>query len=87
VTYGELHDQLAEDGASLLVKVLNDLDAHRQTSVVQDESKVTLAPKIQTYMAKINWDETAEAIYRRYRAIGENVLSIHTDPAIFKVQE
>ncbi|KAI9205056.1 formyl transferase [Polychytrium aggregatum] len=69
--YHELHDRLAELGASQLAEVLRSLEAHKAQAQVQDSSMVTKAPKIVKSQAAIDWSgDTAEKIYRTHRAIG-----------------
>ena len=43
-TTGELHDRLALDGASLVLKVLSELADGRAVEAPQDESLATTAP-------------------------------------------
>jgi len=46
MTAGELHDIMAETGANLLVKTCKSIMSGNEQPKKQDESKVTLAPKI-----------------------------------------
>ena len=64
-TAGELHDELAEVGANLLVDTLGQLDhlkAHPQPP------GATYAEKVDKAEAKLDWDEPAERLEREVRA-------------------
>ncbi len=67
-TAEELHDRLAALGGSALVAHLDDILAGGATSVEQDESLVTYAPKIVTSDARIDWSHSADELVRRVRA-------------------
>lgn len=67
-TAEELHDRLAALGGSTLVAHLDDILAGGATSVEQDESLVTYAPKIVTSDARIDWSVSADELVRRVRA-------------------
>src|SRR5436305_11579676 len=45
-TAGELHDRLARDGASLSLRVIEDLARSSAIETIQDESLATLSPKL-----------------------------------------
>jgi methionyl-tRNA formyltransferase len=66
-TAGELHDRLAKDGAGLMVKTLEELEAGRIKELPQDETKATIAPKLSREAAKIDWNSSAAEISRRIR--------------------
>src|SRR5438477_7849073 len=55
-TAGELHDQLAPDGAELLVKVVGELERGMVGEREQDEKLATHAPKLNREAAKVDWD-------------------------------
>jgi methionyl-tRNA formyltransferase len=65
-TAGELSDELAREGAALMVKVLADPSAFPPT--VQPESGSLYAPKIDKAEARIDFRETAVQIERQVRA-------------------
>lgn len=65
---GQLHDRLAELGASLLLRHLDDILAGRLMADAQDEALVTYAPKIKTADAELDFERTAEALVRHVRA-------------------
>lgn len=63
-TAGTLHDRLATLGAELLVETLQgDFPRHKQ-----DESKITVAPKLAKEDGRIDWSQPAEVIERQIRA-------------------
>jgi methionyl-tRNA formyltransferase len=64
-----LHDQLAKDGARLMVEALVQLEEKGQLPAEeQDESLVNYAHKIQKAEAPIDWSKSAEQISRQIRA-------------------
>ncbi|MCK4903975.1 MAG: methionyl-tRNA formyltransferase, partial [Candidatus Marinimicrobia bacterium] len=66
--YGTLASRLSEIGADLVVKTLNEIEAGNLQGTHQDESKVTLAPKIKSDNYKIDWTKTSEQVYNLIRA-------------------
>lgn len=58
-TAGELHDRLAEDGATLVLRVLEELAAGTARETPQDEAQATLAPKLKRETARIDWTAPA----------------------------
>src|SRR5207244_11203976 len=66
---GELHDRLAEDGAPLMLSVLESLAEGRAIERPQDESAATVAPKMSRESARIEWSQSAEQIARAIRAL------------------
>lgn len=54
-TAGELHDRLAGEGARLMVRTIQDLQAGPVTEIAQDESLATQAPKLSRQSAAIDW--------------------------------
>ena len=65
-TAGQLHDEMAELGARLIVEVLADLEGIKP--LPQDESLVTYAAKIDKAEAKLDFCQPAEVLERRIRA-------------------
>ena len=59
-TTGELHDLLAADGPALVEQVLQAHASGTLAPVEQDESAVTLAPKLSRTEAVMDWTEPAE---------------------------
>lgn len=68
-TTGDLHDRLAEMGAEMVVRVLDDLDSGQITPEPQDEDAVVYARKISPEDARLDWTLSANALDRRIRAL------------------
>jgi len=69
-TTQKLHDKLAHMGASALIECLELLGKNLlPTPMVQDESLVTYAHKLNKSEAQLNWNESAENIDRKIRAL------------------
>jgi methionyl-tRNA formyltransferase len=68
-TAGDLLGRLANDGAHLLVQVLDGIQAGNLAAVAQPLDGVSLAPKITVEDARVRWDEPAFAVDRRIRAV------------------
>ncbi|HET8569746.1 MAG TPA: methionyl-tRNA formyltransferase, partial [Candidatus Limnocylindria bacterium] len=66
---GELTDRLAVMGADLLRATLPRYVARELVPVPQDDSLATLAPKVATADAAIDWSRPAEEVARRIRAM------------------
>jgi len=66
-TTGELTEELAELGASLMVEVLRELDNH--VAVAQDDTEATYAPKIDKAEARIDWSRSAEELVRHIHGL------------------
>lgn len=67
-TTQSLHDKLAEIGADLMVKTMQDLAENKVlSSTVQDESLVTYAHKLEKSEAAIDWTKPAIEISRQVR--------------------
>ncbi len=65
-TTGELHDELAALGASMMVKALANFDTLQAEP--QDDSLATYAPKITKAEAKLDFTKPAEMLEREVRA-------------------
>jgi len=65
----DLHDELADLGASLINGALEDLAAGTAVSVPQPDEGITYAHKIDKAEARINWFETATQIDRKVRGL------------------
>ena len=70
--YSTLAESLGEIGADLVVKTLDGLEADYLKGIQQDESKVTMAPKIKSDDYKIDWSKTAEQIHNLIRAFSQS---------------
>ena len=66
-TLGELHDRLADEGATLLLDVLTDFETKIATP--QAEEGVTIAPKITKEMAAIDWKKPAADVHNHIRGM------------------
>jgi methionyl-tRNA formyltransferase len=66
-TTGELTAELAAVGAAAMVEVLADLAAFPPE--LQDDAAAIYAPKIDKAEARIDWNDKAEAIERKVRAL------------------
>jgi len=69
VTTGELHDQLAEAGAALVVTAMADLEAGRLVAVPQAADGVLYAAKIDKAEARINFTRDAVAVHNHIRGL------------------
>jgi methionyl-tRNA formyltransferase len=67
-TGGSLHDRLSRMAAELLTAHLDDLEAGRLPAVLQDESRVTYAGKLDKREAAIDWRRSAAELERQVRA-------------------
>jgi len=67
-TGGSLHDRLSGLAADLLVRHLGDLEQGVLEPVVQDESLVSYASKLDKCEAVINWQQDAAQLERQVRA-------------------
>ncbi|MBU3643966.1 MAG: methionyl-tRNA formyltransferase [Candidatus Methylopumilus sp.] len=68
-TAQSLHDKLAQQGAELLLQVMQTLSQHEEIEAeAQDESLVTYAEKLQKSEAIIDWQQSATQISRQVRA-------------------
>lgn len=68
-TSGELHDELAEMGAKLLVSKLEDFDKEKITAEPQDEKLSCYAPMLSKKEGMIDFDKSAEKIECEIRGL------------------
>ena len=68
-TAGELHDRLAEDGAPLVLRVLDELAAGRAVEAAQDESLATIAPKLNRDASRVDFGRSAIEVARQIRGL------------------
>ena len=68
ITYPELHDQLAEEGAKLLIETLPKWIEGKITPIPQDESNVTFSKILSKGDGRIDWNKKAIEIERQIRA-------------------
>ncbi|MGD0461740.1 MAG: methionyl-tRNA formyltransferase [Tepidisphaeraceae bacterium] len=68
-TAGELHDRLATDGARLMFRTIEDLQAGRVTEIAQDDTHATPASRLSRQFAVIDWRSAAVEISRKIRGL------------------
>lgn len=68
-TAGELHDRLAEDGAPLMLRVVEELGAGRAVEAPQDDTKATRALKLSRESTVLDWGRPAEELGRKVRGM------------------
>lgn len=69
MTAGELHDILADEGATALSDTLGGLEAGTLTPKKQDESLTSYAPMLDRGLGIINWGRTALEIHNQVRGL------------------
>ncbi len=67
-TAGALHDELAAQGARLIVEALKKLEAGTLVVTPQPAAGSTYAPKLSKHEARVDWSQPATEIARRIRA-------------------
>jgi methionyl-tRNA formyltransferase len=68
-TAANLHDELAEMAADMVVAAVDDLAAGRAHAVPQPEAGVTYAAKIEKAEGRLDWTRPAAALERQLRAL------------------
>src|SRR5207248_8240071 len=68
-TAGELHDRLAEDGAAVMDRVVQELSSGACPEKPQNESLATLAPKLSREAGRIDWSRPAKEIGWQIRGL------------------
>ncbi|MBV8781872.1 MAG: methionyl-tRNA formyltransferase [Phycisphaerae bacterium] len=68
-TAGELHDRLSQDGAPLVLGVIEQLANHTAIEIEQDHVAATLARKLSRESARIDWTQSAQSIARQIRGL------------------
>jgi methionyl-tRNA formyltransferase len=68
-TYGELHNRLANLGAKLLIKTIEQVVAGTVQRQKQDESRVTFAPRLTREIGKIKWHDSTCQIVNLIRGL------------------
>jgi len=68
-TAGELLDELAREGARLLVETIDRMASGEVQREAQDEQQVTRAGKLQPDDGRIRWEHDARDVDRRVRAV------------------
>jgi methionyl-tRNA formyltransferase len=67
--YGDLHDRLAQLGATMLIKTIEQVVAGTAKRKSQDASGVTLAPRLKKETGKINWQNNVSGIVNLVRGL------------------
>lgn len=65
---GDLHDRLAPLGADLLMENIDDIEDALAGARVQDETKVTYAPRLVKQQAEVDWEKSLTQLLREVRA-------------------
>jgi methionyl-tRNA formyltransferase len=68
-TADELHDQLAQLGAELIVDVLRDIESGRAQPVQQDPAQATRAPKLAKAEGTVDWSQPATRVASRINGL------------------
>ncbi|MGP5672793.1 methionyl-tRNA formyltransferase [Brachybacterium alimentarium] len=68
-TSGELLDRMAEEGASVLLRALDALEAGTATFTAQDDTRATHAAKLSTAEAEIDWALPADQVSAHIRGM------------------
>ena len=66
-TMGELHDALREQGATLLLQVINKIAAGTAVAEPQDDAQATYATLLDRSMEHIDWSKTAQEVHNLIR--------------------
>lgn len=68
-TYGGLHDRLAEMGAVMLIKTIEQVVDGTVKRIPQDASQMTLAPRLKKETGKIDWHNSVSDIVNLIRGL------------------
>jgi methionyl-tRNA formyltransferase len=68
-SYGELHDRLAVQGASLLITAIDQMTAGTAQRQPQEASLATFAPRLQKETGRINWNSSVDDIVNLIRGL------------------
>lgn len=82
-----LHDELRVLGADLLVNEYFEYLEGRQNGVVQDEAKVTVAPKIDKAEARVDWHRSAREVFNHIRGLTMGPVCFTTRAQVPRTQE
>ncbi|WP_100934490.1 methionyl-tRNA formyltransferase [Candidatus Chlamydia corallus] len=69
MTSGELAEILASQGAGVLIKTLQEIEAGQLQLVSQNASLATIAPKLSKEEGQIPWDKSAKETYAHIRGV------------------
>ncbi|XP_063704770.1 methionyl-tRNA formyltransferase, mitochondrial [Culicoides brevitarsis] len=66
----KIHDDLASEGAKLLIECMNNLSECLRNAKIQNEKEASYAPKIDETFTQVKWDTmTAKDVYNLYRSV------------------
>lgn len=68
-TAGELEARMAELGATLVIRVVDQLENGTAKSIEQDKSQATKAPRLTKEHGQIDWSQSAQEIKNQVRAL------------------
>lgn len=68
-TAGELHDQLKNVGATVMVNTLRKIESGNYTPIPQGPASAKFAPKIFTADCMIDWNQPSKTIYDKIRGL------------------
>jgi methionyl-tRNA formyltransferase len=68
-TAGELHDRLSEEGAPLMLRVIEQMATGTAVEQPQDESQATLAPKLSRDASRLDFTRPARALANQIRGL------------------
>ena len=68
-TYGDLHDRLAQLGAELLIKTIEQVVDKTAKLQPQDAAAMTIAPRLKKETGKIDWQNSASVIVNHIRGL------------------
>jgi methionyl-tRNA formyltransferase len=68
-TAGELHDRLSQDGAPLMLRVIEQLADGSAIEQVQDEARATIAPKLSRDASKLDFTRPARELSNQIRGL------------------
>jgi methionyl-tRNA formyltransferase len=85
-TYGELHDRLAQLGATLLIKTIEQVVAETAQRQPQDASGVTFAPRLKKETGKIDWNNKVSDIVNLIRGLSPSPAAYtHLEGQVLKI--
>ena len=68
-TAGDLHDRLADLGARLVTEVVRDIALDELHPRRQNETQVTLAPRLKKSDGRVDWAEPAQQVHNHIRGV------------------
>src|SRR5208283_2627912 len=85
-TYGELHDRLAQLGATLLIKTIEQVAAGTAQRQPQDSTGMTFAPRLKKETGKINWKDNVFNIVNLIRGLSPSPAAYtHLEGQVLKI--